>query len=93
MYYYVSNDGKVITNLFAQDRYGRSKLQTDYQALRNCFEYVLEAVTEKSSELYGRSVAISYMIGCGMAGGDWKIVYGIIVEVFKDIDVTLYKFE
>lgn len=29
--------------------------------------------------------------GCGIANGDWKIVYKIIEEVFRDYDVTLYK--
>ena len=41
------------------------------------------------------SVAIPYNIGCGLAGGDWNIVYEIISKLFKntDINCVLYKFQ
>ena len=29
--------------------------------------------------------------GCGIANGDWKIVYKIIEEVFSDSEVVLYE--
>lgn len=93
VYYYVDDSGKVIANLFGQDGYGRSKKQTDYEALEEAFKYVREAVTEDGSEFKGYSIAIPYMIGCGLAGGDWNIVYSMIQDIFKDIDVTLYKFK
>jgi hypothetical protein len=34
-----------------------------------------------------RSTAIPYKIGCGLAGGDWEVVKGIIVEVFKPTEL------
>ena len=41
------------------------------------------------------SVAIPYNIGCGLAGGDWNVVYEIIYKLFKntDINCVLYKFQ
>ena len=39
------------------------------------------------------SVAIPYGIGCGIANGDWNIVYKIIEKVFQECDVTLYKLD
>ena len=29
-------------------------------------------------------VAIPYGLGCGLAGGNWNIVYGIIARQFED---------
>jgi hypothetical protein len=37
------------------------------------------------------SIALPYNLGCGLASGDWNIVYKIIEEVFNDYDVTIYK--
>jgi hypothetical protein len=32
-------------------------------------------------------------IGCGLGGGDWRIVKTMIEQVFEDIEVTLYQYE
>ncbi|MBZ9622913.1 macro domain-containing protein [Clostridium sp. FP2] len=82
------SDGKVIANLFGQYNYGRDKQYTDYKALRECLEGMLRMVS-----MFDDSIAIPYEIGCGLAGGDWNIVYKIIEDVFKDYEVTLYKFK
>lgn len=76
---------KYIVNLFAQDKYGRSKCYTDYDALRNCLRQVNEVFA-------GKTVAIPYMMSCVRGGGDWNIVFKIIEEELKDCDVTLYRF-
>ena len=36
------------------------------------------------------TVAIPSGIGCGNANGDWKIVYKIIEDIFKDSKVKMY---
>lgn len=81
------NDGKIIVHIFGQLGYGRGKLQTDYKALERGLK-VLEIKARNSEE----SVALPYGIGCGLAGGDWEIVCKIIDKVFKDYEVSLYKF-
>lgn len=79
------NHGRFIANLFMQDFYGRDKRYTDYNAMANCFEKM--AVFAKNHSL---SLATPYKIGCNNAGGNWKIVYTIIEETCKDIDVYIY---
>jgi len=81
------DDGKTITHVFSQFGYGRDKRYTDYDSLRKGLK-VLEIVARNSN----RSVALPHGIGCGLAGGQWDIVYKIIDKVFKDYEVTLYKF-
>lgn len=75
-----------IVNLFSQDDYNRdyiSRCMTNYGALSKC-------LTDLSMIAYGESVAIPYKIGCGLAGGDWNIVYDIIKKIYGTNDkVTL----
>jgi O-acetyl-ADP-ribose deacetylase (regulator of RNase III) len=84
----VKTGSRSVANLFGQLNYGRSKLRyTDYEALREAL-ITLRRRAEKNS----LSVALPYNLGCGLANGEWTVVEGIIEEVFKDYDVTLYKF-
>lgn len=80
------HDDKVIVHIFGQYSYGRGKIQTDYVALKRALKK-LEIVARN----YDESIALPYGIGCGLAGGDWDIVYKIIDEVFSGYEVTLYK--
>lgn len=70
-----------VANLFAQETYGKLKpgtTYTNYTALKNAFIDI-----SINADKYGyRSIAIPYGIGCGLAGGDWDKVWGIINEVF-----------
>lgn len=75
-------DGKFIMNMFSQ----KENFDTDYEMMKIALEEIREYA--RSFKL---SIAIPYNIGCGIANGDWKIVYKIIEEVFRDYDVTLYK--
>lgn len=80
-------DGKVIVHIFGQLGYGRGRRQTNYEAL----EHGLKLLEIKARN-FNESVALPYGIGCGLAGGDWDVVYNIIDKVFESYKVTLYKF-
>lgn len=87
----ISRDDKsdiFIMSMFSQYRYGRDKRHTDYEAMRMCFEFIKE-----QSDDCGMSISIPYKIGCGLAGGDWNVVYKMIEEVFEGCEVVIYKFE
>jgi len=81
---------KIIANIFGQVKYGRIGKFTDYEALRKGFLAVLYEATEVYENY---TVAIPFNIGCGLAGGDWNIVYQMIEDIFKDYDVTIYKLD
>jgi len=80
------SDGKSVANLFAQDGYGTDRRYTDYDYLKQSLQQLL--IVAKENNL---TIAIPYNLGCGLAGGDWNIVYKIIKDVFEDYDVTIYK--
>lgn len=83
IYYFVTGKN-IIANLFTQ----KENFDTDYESMEKCFIHLKNlAINTK------RSIAMPYKIGCGIAHGDWNIVYKIIKKVFCDCDVTLYKLE
>lgn len=73
------NDSLFVANLFGQFRYGTDSQKTEYYALTRC----LKKVNKKSCEI-NLPVYIPFNIGCGLAGGDWKIVEQIIHTIFKN---------
>lgn len=74
--------GKFIMNMFSQ----KENFDTDYEAMKKALKEIKQYA--KSLKL---SICMPYKIGCGIANGDWNIVYKIVEEVFNDYDVTLYK--
>jgi len=91
------NDGdKRIFNLYGQFHYGVGVRQTDYDALKNSMTLMLEEIkeAERNNPEYQAIIGFPYMIGCGLAGGDWAVVEKIIEDVFVTEggrDVYLYK--
>lgn len=73
--------GQCIVNVFGQHKVGTYRRQTDYDALRKAFVKL---------NTQGYDVAIPYLMGCGLGGGDWNIVVQIINETCTDIEVVAY---
>lgn len=89
MFPYVTPDnGPVICNCFAQDGYGRDRQYTSYEHLRESLDQVKVYVEGRLKEVPKApvSIRIPYGLGCGLAGGDWNVVYGIINDVFRNCD-------
>lgn len=82
-------EGKYIANIFCQLYYGRNKYitYTDYDHLYRALRF-LKSVAKQND----MSVALPYYFGCGLANGDWSIVYAMIQEIFQDYNVTLYQY-
>lgn len=64
-----------VCNLAGQDGLGGDRCYTDYDALRLAF-----ARLQQDSDRLELPVYLPYGLGCGLAGGDWQIVSGIIDE-------------
>lgn len=76
---------KWIVNMFAQIDCDANVRQTNYTALRLCFEK-LEIMCKK----HHLTAAIPGYIGCGLAGGDWDYVLDDIIKpIFYNSDVNL----
>ena len=69
-----------IINCFAQERVSNSSKMTSYDALDECFT----GVHKYCNEVFplGCTIGIPYKIGCGLGGGNWRIVEAIITKNF-----------
>jgi O-acetyl-ADP-ribose deacetylase (regulator of RNase III) len=81
-----------VVNFFSQDEYyPRNKCHTDYDAFRRCCKRLKETI-KALKPFNSYTIGFPYKIGCGLAGGDWNIVYNIIEDEFKDYNVRIYKY-
>jgi len=72
---FIPETSLIIASLFGQENYGSDgKLYTDYKALEKCLEFLARYFSKMN-------VYIPYKIGCGLGGGDWKIVSKIISDI------------
>ena len=75
-------DQLIVANLCGQYRYGRGKRYTDYGAVEQC----AVALVNYNSPL---PIYIPYMMGCGLAGGDWDMVKSIINNIIPHAIVVM----
>lgn len=69
-----------VANLFCQDEYVQPDGGiTRYDCMRKCLQSVEQQALQSKR---GKVVVIPGGIGCGIAGGQWSTVRGIIEEVF-----------
>lgn len=79
---YVSiRHGLAVINLCSQDGYGRSRCYTSYIAMRAGLSIIAQVMEEMEMSC---PVYIPYKMGCGLGGGDWKIVSKIIHETLPN---------
>lgn len=85
-----------VFNLYSQYDYrGRRKgiMDLSYTALRQSLEKMIASLRarERILDISRSDWKIGLpKIGAGLAGGDWKIISGIIEDVTKGFDVTIY---
>lgn len=75
-------EGLWVASVVGQDGYGRQGAHTDYEALRSGLRLV-----RRFSRLAGLPVFVPYLLGCGLAGGDWMRVSEIIGQVLPGCTV------
>lgn len=83
---FIEDGDKIFANLFGQYTYGTKCKQTlpesFEKALINLYNY---------AKTNNYSVSIPYKIGCNLGGGDWEEIENIIIKVFHDYPIVLYK--
>lgn len=75
-----------IVNGYSQFEYGRKKVDTEYEHVRNVFKKIKE-IFGGAEQKFGYP-----LYGAGLAGGDWNIISNIIDEELNGEDHTLVKF-
>jgi O-acetyl-ADP-ribose deacetylase (regulator of RNase III) len=83
----------LVVNLYGQFYYGKG-LQTEYEAFKRGLRSILariDILEKKNNTRY--KIGLPFNVGCGLAGGDWDIVFEIIKECAAEFkhDLYLYK--
>jgi len=78
---HVSAARLTVANAYTQFQYWGPKPRVDYNALKDCLRIL-------GLEFSGQRIGMP-KIGCGLAGGDWKKVMGLIEETLYNEDVTI----
>ena len=82
-----------VVNLFGQYRPGDSPIEREQRItwLRTALESFLHHVSHRKVTL-----GLPYLIGCGLAGGDWNVYYAMLQELashYPNVKITLYQKE
>lgn len=95
---YIQPDHLFIINLYAQFNYRPTGVvHTDYDAFRKCLGEIKTEVTDHfaahGKPSGGFRIGFPDHIGCGLAGGNWDIVRGIIEDEFQgdEWEVEIWK--
>lgn len=75
----------IIGNAYIQYRYGGSGVHCDYRAVQDVMDRLHESFPDNRIGMP--------KIGAGLAGGDWKIIRGIIYKTLNDCDVTIVHYD
>jgi O-acetyl-ADP-ribose deacetylase (regulator of RNase III) len=78
-------DGKIIYNLYGQYNFGNQIRQTHYEGFYRAMDAIHKDVVARNLT----TASVPYNIGCGLAGGSWKIVSAIIDEIWHNSPVEL----
>ena len=78
-----------IANLFSQDTYGYDGMRyTSYDAFAHCLITLKEHVPDDCT------IGFPKNIGCGLGGGNWKVISALIEEILgEDYEVYIYEYE
>jgi len=84
---------KKVFNLYGQTLYGKGKRQTNYNGLYDALEGMKNYLVDNDMDLPVPVVGFPYLMGCGLGGGDWRIVERLIEVAFHnyEADVIIYK--
>lgn len=72
------SDGRILANCFGENIPTSRGLDTDYDALMHSLARVRNYACT-----HNLSVGLPGLMGCGLAGGDWKIVRKMIYDLFS----------
>lgn len=86
---------KKIFNLYGQNLNGKAKRKTNYDALYTALEGMRNYLTDNDEDLVPTNIGLPYLIGCGLGGGDWRIVERLIEVAFHNYngEVIIYKYK
>lgn len=86
---HINNTNQGVVNMFCQDNYGYDgNRYTSYDAFATALYDIKHCVPE------GYKIGFPKNIGCGLGGGNWKVISALIEEILgEDYEVYIYELE
>lgn len=82
-----THDGRICVNMYAQKDYGTGSRKTDYIGFAGCLAELEDYLCSVPKDY---KVAFPYRIGCGLAGGDWKVVEALLEDFAYRVEQPVY---
>lgn len=84
-----TNANYEVINIFSQYNYGyNGSRYTSYDAFANALETLRDWIEP------GKTIGFPKNIGCGLGGGNWKVISALIEEILgEEYDVYIYELE
>ena len=78
-----------VVNMFSQENFGYTGSRfTSYDAFAKCLEKIRVRIPKD------KTIGFPKNIGCGLGGGNWKVIYALIEEILGDeFEVYIYELE
>lgn len=83
--YFARSGSKIIANCITQDGYGRGGRHVDYDAVAACMTKI-----DRHAAVNGITEVATPLIGAGLAGGDWRLIAGIIERTLIHVQPVVY---
>jgi hypothetical protein len=86
--YVRTSDGRTCVNIYAQDHYRNDGTRkTDYTAFKSCLIRLMNKLSVSDPDI---KVGFPYGIGCGLGGGDWEIIRGLLQSFSDSVKQDVY---
>ena len=78
-----------VVNMFSQYNFGYDGTRfTSYDAFARCLDVIKEHIPEDET------IGFPKNIGCGLGGGNWKVISALIEEILgEDYEVYIYEYD
>lgn len=85
----IGNGRRAVLNMFAQNNCGYDGARyTSYDAFATCLAEIIDIVP------LGKTIGFPKNIGCGLGGGNWKVISALIEEILgEEYEVYIYELE
>lgn len=80
-------DGRRVVNLITQERYGRDRRHTDYEAVYVCLLGLKLSLEKALEEGRPHVLGLPHKLGSERGGADWRIISAMIHVLFHDSPV------
>lgn len=86
---------RYIWNVFGQENYGTDKCYTDYDAVKKAFTKAIGMwrCEEHCNWENQIPIAIPCYFGCGLGGGDWSVMKGVLEEIEREENVIFIAYK